>query len=66
MSVRRLVTAESADGAALSVMPWLRVANGQRYAVSAGNVEMMELAAGEFCLKVATASNQPCMAKWVG
>ena len=52
-----LVTAESADDAALSVMPWLRVAKGQRYTVSAGNVKMMGLAAGEFCLKVAIASN---------
>lgn len=57
MSVRCLVTAESADDAALSVMPWLRVAKGQRYAASAGNVEMMELVAGGFCLKVATASS---------
>lgn len=52
-----LVTAESANDAAPSVMPWLRVAKGQRYAVSAGNVEMMELVAGGFCLKVATASS---------
>ena len=53
-----LVTAESADDAALSVMPWLRVAKAQRYAVSAGNVEMMELVAGGSCLKVATASSR--------
>ena len=53
-----LVTAESTDDAALSVMPWLRVAKAQRHAVSAGNIEMMELVAGGSCLKVATASSR--------
>ena len=60
-----LVTAESADDAALSVMPWLRVAKAQRYAVSAGNVEMMELVAGGSLFE-SSHSIQPCAAKWVG